>query len=201
MRAALELLYRASGALAAVLLAAICVIVLLQVGANLIDKIVGWTGGTPPGLLIPSYSEFAGFFLAAASFLALAYTLRSGDHIRVSLIIHNLPPRVRRGIELWCTAVGGSLTGYFTWYASWLVWDSLRFNDLSPGIVPVPLWIPQAPVAIGLAVLTVALADEFVRVLRGGSPTYEDGTPGVLTGGGPRGPADSAAPPPAPGVD
>jgi len=188
MRAALDMLYRASGALAAVLLAAIGGIVLLQVGANLIDKIVGWVGGTPPGLLIPSYSEFAGFFLAAASFLALAYTLRAGGHIRVSLVIHNLPPRARWGIELWCTAVASALTGYFAWYASRLVWDSLRFNDLSPGIVPVPLWIPQAPVAVGLVVLTIALVDELVRVLRGGSPTYEDETPSVFTGDGPPAP-------------
>lgn len=201
MRAVLDMLYRASGALAAVLLAAIGGIVLLQVGANLTDKIVGWAGGTPPGLLIPSYSEFAGFFLAAASFLALAYTLRAGGHIRVSLVIHNLPPLARRGIELWCTAVACSLTGYFAWYASRLVWDSLRFNDLSPGIVPVPLWIPQAPVAVGLAVLTIALADEFVRVLRGGLPTYEDAAPGGLTGEPSRASTDSAAPPPAPGAN
>jgi len=192
MRAALDLLYRASGALAAALLVAIGIIVLLQVGANLIDKMVGWAGGTPPGLLIPSYSEFAGFFLAAASFLALAYTLRAGDHIRVSLLIHHLPPRARRLIELWCLAVAGSLSGYFAWHAFGLVLDSLRFNDLSPGIVPVPLWIPQAPVAVGLTVLTVALADDFFRVLRGATPTYEEGAPGVL--------ADSA-PPPASGAD
>lgn len=182
MRAVLDGLYRVSGALAAVLLAAICVIVLLQVGANLIDKVIGWAGGTPPGLLIPSYSEFAGFFLAASSFLALAYTLRSGDHIRVSLIIHTLPPRARWAIELWCTAIAGSMTGYFAWYTARLVLESLRFNDLSPGIVPVPLWIPQTPVAFGLAVLTIALIDEFIRVLRGESPTYEDNAPGVLTG-------------------
>lgn len=193
MRAVLDGLYRVSGALAAVLLAAIGIIVLLQVGANLIDKVVGWTGGTPPGLLIPSYSEFAGFFLAASSFLALAYTLRSGDQIRVSLIIHNLPPRARRLVELWCTAVAGLLTGYFAWFAGRLVLESLRFNDLSPGIVPVPLWIPQTPVAFGLTVLTIALIDDFVRVLHGKSPTYEDKASGILTG--------DTAQPPTPGAD
>jgi TRAP-type C4-dicarboxylate transport system permease small subunit len=173
MRAALDWLYRVSGALAAVLLVAICIIVLLQVGANLIDKVVGWIGRTPPGLLVPSYSEFAGFFLAAASFLALAYTLRAGDHIRVSLIVHHLPPKVKRAADAWCTAVAGLLTGYFTWHAAGLVWESWRFNDLSPGIVPVPLWVPQAPLAFGLAVLTIALADDFVCLLRGGSPAFD----------------------------
>lgn len=180
MRVLLDVVYRASGALAAALLAAICVIVLLQVGANLIDKMAAWAGATPPGLLIPSYSEFAGFFLAAASFLALAYALRAGDHIRVSLVIHHLPPKARRASELWCTGAAGLLTGYFAWHTLRLIGESWRFNDLSPGIVPVPLWIPQTPVALGLVILTVALADDFVRILRGGSPAYEESAPGPL---------------------
>ncbi|MEE8189251.1 MAG: TRAP transporter small permease subunit, partial [Kiloniellales bacterium] len=107
MRGFLNLLYRGSGALAAMFLAAICGIVLLQVGANLIDKLVGWFGGEPPGLLVPSYAEFTGFFLASASFLALAYTLREGGHIRVSLLIQHLSGRRRRAIEIWCLALAG----------------------------------------------------------------------------------------------
>ena len=87
LRRALDALYRLSGALAALFLVAICAIVLLQVGANCIDKIAEWTTGAPIGLVVPSYAEFAGFFLAASSFLALAWTLRHGGHIRVSLFV------------------------------------------------------------------------------------------------------------------
>jgi len=35
---------------------------------------------------IPSYSDFSGFMLAAATFLAMPYTFRSGGHIKVSLV-------------------------------------------------------------------------------------------------------------------
>ncbi|MFQ5774222.1 MAG: TRAP transporter small permease [Kiloniellaceae bacterium] len=173
MRKSLDLLYQGSGALAALFLVAICGVVLLQVGANLIDKVVGWAGGEPPGLLVPSYAEFTGFFLAASSFLALAYTLRAGGHIRVSLFIQNLSGRRRRGMELWCLLMAGLLCGYFTVFLIRLVLESLEFGDLSPGMVPVPLWIPQTAMALGLIVLTIALIDEFVRVLRGGRPSYE----------------------------
>ncbi len=68
--------------------------------------------------------------------------------------------------------MAGLLSGYFAWYMTGLVWESWRFNDLSPGIVPVPLWIAQAPLALGLVVLTIALADDFVRVARGGMPSF-----------------------------
>lgn len=174
MRSALDLLYRASGVAAAAFLAAIFLIVLVQVAANLTDELVGWITGEPIGLVVPSYAEFAGFFLAASTFLALAYTLRSGGHIRVLLIIQNLDGRPRRLLELWCLAVAASLVGYFTFYTFFLVAESFTFGDLSYGMVPVPLWLPQTAVAVGLLVLTVALVDEFVAVLRGRRPSYQD---------------------------
>jgi TRAP-type C4-dicarboxylate transport system permease small subunit len=181
LRPILDLLYRGSGALAALFLAAICGTVLLQVGANLIDKLVGWFGGVPPGLLVPSYAEFTGFFLASASFLALPYTLREGGHIRVSLLIQHLSGGPRRGIELWCLAMAAALTGYFTWFLIALVFDSFAFGDVSPGMVAVPLWIPQSGMALGLVILTIALIDELVIVLRGGRPSYQGKGESLMT--------------------
>jgi TRAP-type C4-dicarboxylate transport system permease small subunit len=172
LRRALDALYRGSGALAALFLVAICVVVLLQVGANAIDKIAEWVTGAPIGLVVPSYSEFAGFFLAASSFLALAYTLRHGGHVRVSLLVRRATGTPRRALELWCTGAAAVLCGYFAYFTVRLMIESWRFDDLSPGLIPVPLWIPQASVALGLIVLTVALADEFAVVLRGGEAAY-----------------------------
>lgn len=172
MRKLLDRLYRASGALAAVFLAAICGVVLLQVGANLIDAFADWLTGEPIGLVVPSYAEFAGFFLAAASFLALAYTLRAGGHIRVSLVIQHLSRVRRRWVELWCTAAAAALSAYFAFYSILLVLESIEYGDVSPGMVAVPLWLPQSGIALGLVILTVALVDELVEILRGGTPAY-----------------------------
>jgi TRAP-type C4-dicarboxylate transport system permease small subunit len=171
-RRALDALYRVSGALAAFFLVAICAIVLLQVGANVVDKIAEWTTGAPIGLVVPSYAEFAGFFLAASSFLALAYTLRHGGHVRVSLFVRRSSGRPRRALELWCTGVAALLAGYFAYFAIRLVIESWRFDDLSTGLVPVPIWIPQSSLALGLVILTVALLDEFATLWRGGEPAY-----------------------------
>lgn len=173
MRRCLDLLYRGSGALAAAFLLAICVIVLAQVGLNLLDEIASWLTGQPIGLVIPSYAEFAGFFLAASSFLALAYTLRAGGHIRVSLVLQHLSARAQRLTELWCIAVAALLAGYFAFFTILLVIDSFSYEDLSVGLVPVPLWIPQSAVALGLMVLTTALVDEFVQVLAGRRASYD----------------------------
>ena len=173
MRGALDLLYRASGILAAAFLAAIFLVVLLQVVANLIDEIAEWVVGEPIGLVVPSYAEFAGFFLAASSFLALAYTLRAGGHIRVSLIVQHLVGARRRLVELWCSGAAASLSAYFAYFTIRLVHESFEFEDMSFGMIPIPLWLPQTGMALGLVILTIALIDEFVCVLKGKEPSYE----------------------------
>lgn len=180
LRTALNAIYRASGALAAFFLVAIALIVLAQVGANVVDAVATALTGDPIGLVIPSYAEFAGMFLAASSFLALAYTLRAGGHIRVTLVLQHVGHRTRRVLEAWTTGAGAVLSGYFAWYVLLLVLESLEYGDTSPGIVAVPLWLPQSAMLLGLAVLTVALVDDFVAVLRGRDPAYGMDDDGAL---------------------
>lgn len=174
MRKALDLLYKASGVLAAGFLAAIAAVVLLQVGANAIGSVSAWVTGTPTGFVIPSYAEFAGFFLAASSFLALPYTLRAGGHIRVELLIQRAPPALRRVIEVWCLGLGAAMAGYFAWFTIALTRESFAYGDVSPGMVPIPLWLPQGAMSLGLVVLTIAFLDELFQVLTGRRPSYEE---------------------------
>jgi TRAP-type C4-dicarboxylate transport system permease small subunit len=173
MRKVLDGLYQLSGAVAAAFLCAIAGVVLAQVGANVIDSLAGVVLGQPFGLVVPSYADFAGFFLAAATFFALPYTLRHGAHIRVTLLLHLLGPRARLAAELWCIAVALTMSGLFTWYVVRLIGESYRFNDMSTGMVAIPIWIPQTALALGGAILCIALADELVRVARGRMPAYE----------------------------
>lgn len=169
MRRFLGGLYRASGALAALFLALIFAVIIVQVAFNTIDRLAGLILGQAFGLAIPSYADFAGFFLAATSFLGLAATLRSGDLIRVNLVLQRLGSGPRRAIELFGAAIGAAISGFATFYAVHLALDAYRFNELSTGIIAVPMWIPQLSLIIGLAVLTIAFVDGFICCLRYGT--------------------------------
>jgi TRAP-type mannitol/chloroaromatic compound transport system permease small subunit len=63
---------------------------------------------------------------------------------------------------------------YLVWHVVEMVWDAFRFGEKSIGQLAVPLWIPQSFMALGIAVLIVALVDEFIRVLVHGVPSYPD---------------------------
>jgi TRAP-type C4-dicarboxylate transport system permease small subunit len=161
VRAALERMYRISGQLAGFFLVAIAALSLAQIGGRLL------------GFAAHSFDEFAGYCMAASSFLGLAFTLRANEHIRMALVLHRARGRVRRALELACLTVGIALTGFFGWYAADMVWFSFITHDLSQGLVPVPLWIPQTGMALGLTILLVALLDDLVAALLGAPPSYD----------------------------
>jgi TRAP-type C4-dicarboxylate transport system permease small subunit len=173
MRLLLNGLYKGGGLLGAFFILAIAVLVIAQVFLNLIDRISGMMFENAIGLTIPSYADFTGFFLAAASFLALAYTLREGGHIRVTLVLQQLPKRVQHYAEIWCLLFVAAIAVFATYYTASLVHESWTYNDMSSGMVAVPIWIPQLSVLIGLSILSIALIDEFVCVLKGGDASYE----------------------------
>lgn len=171
MRRLLDWLYNFSGALAAALIAAICFLVTTQVVLNLITKI----GGSSFAMTIPSYADFAGYFLAASSFLALAYTLMRGGHIRVTLALNMLGTgKLRFATEVLALALCAGCAAYITYYVIHLVLESYQFGDKSAGIIAIPIWIPQTPVAIGLVIFTIALFDLLFRTLRAGAPVLEN---------------------------
>jgi TRAP-type C4-dicarboxylate transport system permease small subunit len=157
----LQWLYQGCGILAAISLMMIMGLILAQVIGRLF------------GIVVPSADEFAGYCMAASTFLALAYTFRSGGHIRVTMVIQNVPKPVAHLFEIICLLVGALLVGFFAWYTIQMVWDSFKYGDLTQGYRPIPLWIPQIPLAIGLIVLFVALMEELWHVVRGRSPVYE----------------------------
>jgi TRAP-type C4-dicarboxylate transport system permease small subunit len=161
MRRSLDFLYAACGVLAALSVVGILATVAFQVVSRYLAVTFDAT-------------EISGFLLAAAIFLGLAYTFHSGAHIRMTSLIHNATGRGKRNIELFCTALSALAAAYFTGHVVAMVIDSYNFGDRSPGLMAVPFWIPQIPMAIGIAVLAIAFVDEFVSVLSGKIPNFKD---------------------------
>jgi TRAP-type C4-dicarboxylate transport system permease small subunit len=161
LRSALDWLYLVSGWLAGLFLIAIFILML------------GLSVGRQVGFNIPAGDDFVAWCMAAMAFLGLAHTFKSGDMIRVGLLIDRLRGRTRWYVEILALGIGLAFIGFFAWHAVQLTYDSWILNDVAGGVVPVPLWIPQLGYSGGLVILFIAFLDEFVHVLRGGKPTYE----------------------------
>lgn len=155
MRQTLDKLYDVAAALAALCMVGTLLMVLL----GMVDRFVT--------INFRGTDMYAGYFMAAAGFLALAHTLKRGEHIRVTLLLNVANARQRRGLECVSLAVAVLLSALLAFYSVRLAWQSHEFNDISTGNDATPLWIPQLSMALGTLILFIAFVDEFVRELRG----------------------------------
>lgn len=151
LRRVLDLVYDGAAVLAALCLVALLGMILAQMGARWMR--VMFAGG----------AEYAGYLMAAASFLAFAHTLNRGGHIRVGLLLNALGPR-RNWAEALCLVIGGAISLYLAWFSIRLVRFSYRLNDISQGQDATPLWIVQMPLAVGAVLLAVAFIDNLVTL-------------------------------------
>lgn len=150
----LDRLFNLAGWLAGLFLIA----TLLAVLASIFGRLLG--------IDAPGADAYAGYAMAASSFLALAATLRRGEHIRVTLLL-NHSGRANRALELLCHAVAVLLSGALAWFSARLVWQSHSFNDISTGLDATPLWIPQLGMAIGTFLFFLAFLADAIDLARG----------------------------------
>jgi TRAP-type C4-dicarboxylate transport system permease small subunit len=154
VRRALGTLYDAAAWVAAFFMVGVLAMVL----ASVVGRMAGFN--------LRGSDAYAGYCMAASAFLALAHTLKRGEHIRVNLFLERFGPKVARALELWSHAAGTFFCAVLAVFSVRLAWQSWTFNDVSQGNDATPLWIPQIAMALGAIVLLVAMADDFVLHIR-----------------------------------
>ncbi|WP_313074130.1 TRAP transporter small permease subunit [Melaminivora sp.] len=155
MRKLLDGLYAASAWLAGLCMIGVLAMVLLTIASRLL------------GFAAPGSDSYAGYAMAGAGFMALAGTLKKGEHIRVTLFIGMLRGRAAKVAEVLALAIATALSAFLAWYSAHLVWQSWEIGDVSMGIDATPLWIPQLTMAAGTFVFFIAFCDELVLELLG----------------------------------
>lgn len=155
MRRLLDGLYSASAWLAGLCMVGVLAMVLLTVVSRLL------------GFSAPGTDAYAGYAMAGAGFMALASTLKHGEHIRVTLILGMLKGSAHKALEVAALVIATLLSGFLAFYSARLAWQSWEIDDISVGIDATPLWIPQIFMALGTLVFFIAFCDELVLELTG----------------------------------
>ena len=161
MRRFLNALYDASGALAALCLAGIFVVMLAQ------------SFGREAGILLRGADDIVAWLCAASAFLALGHTFRHGELVRVGIWLDRLGARGRWLAELFALGLTSAFVAYMLWAVVHFVYESWKFNEVAQGLIRVPIWIPQLCFVIGVVIFLVAVLDELARVLRKQKPAYQ----------------------------
>lgn len=128
-------------------------------GIIVVQMAMRWSGTSFPGA-----TNYAGYFMAASIFFALADTLNHGVHIRVTLILSRFG-RYRKFAEIWCYGVSAAVMTFFAHASVVNDIQSYQFNFISQGTDQVHLWIPQLTMVAGSILLAIALWDHLIRII------------------------------------
>lgn len=147
----------AGGIIAALSLAGLTCIILLEVAVRLLSNVVA---GMPAG--VPGAWENSAFLMGIAFMSGAAMTLRAGAHIRVSVLLAQVPPAAKRVLEIIACLLGLWLTGFLAWSLAWFTWASYSRGQTSISS-DTPLWIPEAAITLGAVLLALQM---FARLLQ-----------------------------------
>lgn len=163
MRRFLDSLYNSAAVLAALFLVALLTMVLLTI----VSRELQWG--------LRGLDGYAGYFMAASGFLALAQTFQKNEHIRVTFFLSMAKGRARAAIELWALAASSLLAILLAIFSVRLVMQSIQFNDISTAMDATPLWIPQLSMAVGTVIFAISVVDRLIQVMRSPMTAGNDG--------------------------
>jgi TRAP-type C4-dicarboxylate transport system permease small subunit len=99
--------------------------------------------------------EISGYILVLAGTWGMAYTLRTGGHVRIDVLL----PLMRPKLQLLMEVLANALMGFFALVVSWKSWylvvDSIDTGITSSTYLLTPLYIPQTILALGFSLLTL----------------------------------------------
>ena len=94
---------------------------------------------------------------------ASSYTLQTGKHVRVDLLLERMSVKKRLLMEGGTAIVGAAYCLIVSWQAWQMISMSIQYGKLSATPLRVPLWIPQTALLIGFVLLTL----QFLLILVG----------------------------------
>ncbi|MGE0719312.1 MAG: TRAP transporter small permease subunit [Alphaproteobacteria bacterium] len=144
-------LSRCGAAVGAAALAAMIVLITLQVASRLV---------MPRPMVIAD--ELSGYLLVMTTFPALGYALLRGDHIQVTLLTDLLGTRAQSWLRIgWCL-IGLPFIALLLWRTTDMALDSYRTGSFSVDSTNIILWPFHAFVPLGLAVFLLQMAADLV---------------------------------------
>ena len=153
-----------SGGIAVLCLVGLLLLILIEVGMAALGKVfaglsydlnVGW--------------EYSAYLMGSVFLFGAAAGLRAGSHVRVSILLARAEGAAHRALEVLATLVGLGVAGFLTWALFNFTQRSWVNDQLSSGSLT-PLWIPNAALTMGAALLALQMAARLLRVLLGLPP-------------------------------
>jgi TRAP-type C4-dicarboxylate transport system permease small subunit len=153
---AVHALSRMFGVLAAVCLAAACLVVCEMVTVRYVLRASTiWQ------------TEFVIFSVVAATLFGSPYVLLTRGHVNVDLLPNYLAPRPRRWLALLAALLGATFCAVLAWRGAQYWYEAWSEGWVTESVWAPPLWIPLLPLPLGLGLLTLQYFTDILCLLTG----------------------------------
>ena len=109
--------------------------------------------------------EFSVFLMVVLTFVGTSAAFAKNSHIRMSVAVEKLPPRIAHYIEIAVMIAAALLFAMMVWYGIKLVLDDWNFDTTSPGI-GIPQWIYTIWLPLLSSVIVLRILGRIVRLTR-----------------------------------
>lgn len=109
--------------------------------------------------------DFSIYLMIWCAFLGLMPTDMAGQHIRIDIWYKRLATRPQILLELFVYISMAGFAAVGAWAGGGLATQSLRLGRRSLSLIPIPMWIPQAALVIGLGLFCLECVRRVVRAI------------------------------------
>ena len=120
--------------------------------------------------LAPTYwqDEASVFLLVGATFMTAAYVQGRRGHVAIEALTALLPPAVNKARLLLVDLASFAFCAFFTWKSYVLLHEAWVEGHVSSSTWAPPMWIPYSVMTLGMGLLSVQIALQFICALAGG---------------------------------
>jgi len=102
--------------------------------------------------------EFSAYFMVFSVFLGLAYTLKQGKHIKITLITGRIKNKTLGSIiELIVLILAFLLSSFALYHSILMVYETYSLDMRADSMAETPLWIPELGVPLGFLLLSIQI--------------------------------------------
>lgn len=120
------------------------------------------------GYSVSAFDEITRYLTVYITFIGASRLLHQDGHVTVEALLVAVPRRVRRWLEIIAALAGMLCCLGLTWLGISMLVQTVAIDLRSMSALRMPMWLPQAAVPLGAALMALRLLQRVVRLVRTG---------------------------------
>jgi len=122
------------------------------------------------GLSVSAFDEITRYLMVYITFIGASRLLHQDGHVSVEVLLVIVPRRLRRWIEAAAAIAGALVCLGLAWLGIGMLAQSMAIDLRSMSALRMPMWLPQAAVLLGAALMALRFLQRFLRLVRADPP-------------------------------